>query len=157
MPGDGGFVAGAQVGAFAGRRDTFVNLFFRYARGLAAYGDRENALGVGVNASGRVTVWQREKNNTRQIGQTELNKADLVYLRMRVRNGAEYSFDVSSNGRDWKTAGENVKGEHLPPWDRGVRVALTSGGASTAAAKFNWFRIHSESEKNLARANSNGK
>ncbi|HEU4536767.1 MAG TPA: carbohydrate porin, partial [Polyangiaceae bacterium] len=39
MPSDGGFVAGAQVGAFTGRRDTFVNLFFRYARGLAAYGD----------------------------------------------------------------------------------------------------------------------
>jgi hypothetical protein len=39
MPSDGGFVAGAQVGAFTGQRDTFVNLFFRYARGLAAYGD----------------------------------------------------------------------------------------------------------------------
>ncbi|HEU4405237.1 MAG TPA: carbohydrate porin [Polyangiaceae bacterium] len=39
MPSDGGFVAGLQVGAFAGQRDTFVNLFFRYARGLAAYGD----------------------------------------------------------------------------------------------------------------------
>ncbi len=39
MPRDGGFVAGMQVGAFTGHRDTFVNLFFRYAQGLAAYGD----------------------------------------------------------------------------------------------------------------------
>ncbi len=36
---DGGFVLGGQVGAYTGRRDTHVNLFFRYAQGLAAYGD----------------------------------------------------------------------------------------------------------------------
>lgn len=39
LPADVGFVAGAQIGAFTGKRDTHVNLFFRYAGGLAAYGD----------------------------------------------------------------------------------------------------------------------
>ncbi|APR85311.1 Hypothetical protein A7982_10660 [Minicystis rosea] len=39
LPSDVGFVAGAQIGAFTGKRDTHVNLFFRYAGGLAAYGD----------------------------------------------------------------------------------------------------------------------
>jgi hypothetical protein len=39
VPSDGGFVVGAQVGAFTGARDTHVNLFLRYAAGLAAYGD----------------------------------------------------------------------------------------------------------------------
>jgi len=36
---DGGFVIGAQVGFATGERDSHVNLFLRYASGLAAYGD----------------------------------------------------------------------------------------------------------------------
>jgi maltoporin len=39
LPGDLGYVIGAQIGAFSGKRDTHVNLFVRYAGGLAAYGD----------------------------------------------------------------------------------------------------------------------
>jgi predicted porin len=39
LPGDLGWVIGAQIGAFTGKRDTHVNLFVRYASGLAAYGD----------------------------------------------------------------------------------------------------------------------
>ena len=36
LPGDHGIVVGAQIGAFTGKRDTHVNLFLRYATGLAA-------------------------------------------------------------------------------------------------------------------------
>jgi maltoporin len=36
---DSGFVAGAQVGLYSGVRNTYVNLWFRYAQGLGAYGD----------------------------------------------------------------------------------------------------------------------
>jgi hypothetical protein len=39
LPGDLGGVVGAQIGAFTGKRDTHINLFVRYARGLAAYGE----------------------------------------------------------------------------------------------------------------------
>lgn len=39
VPGETGFVVGAQIGAFSGERDTHLNLFVRYARGLAAYGE----------------------------------------------------------------------------------------------------------------------
>jgi maltoporin len=38
LPGDSGYVAGLQIGAFTGQHDTHVNLFLRYARGLAAFG-----------------------------------------------------------------------------------------------------------------------
>jgi maltoporin len=37
VPRDSGWVVGGQVGGFTGERDTHVNLFVRYARGLAAY------------------------------------------------------------------------------------------------------------------------
>lgn len=39
LPSDGGYVLGAQIGAYTGERAGHVNLFFRYAQGLAAYGD----------------------------------------------------------------------------------------------------------------------
>ncbi len=37
LPSDWGFLAGAQVGFWTGERDTHVNMFVRYAHGLAAY------------------------------------------------------------------------------------------------------------------------
>ena len=39
LPGDLGWVIGGQIGLFSGRRDAHLNLFVRYAGGLAAYGD----------------------------------------------------------------------------------------------------------------------
>jgi maltoporin len=39
LPSDIGYVVGAQIGAFTGKRDTHINLFVRYAGGLAAYGE----------------------------------------------------------------------------------------------------------------------
>lgn len=111
-----------------------------------------------MSGAGRVVVWRREKNSNQQIAETKLpTPPTLLYLRMRVRDGASYNFDISANGREWKTIGENARGEHLPPWDRGVRVALTSGGAANAAAKFDWFRMNAEPEKSLARSNNKGK
>jgi maltoporin len=39
LPGDSGYVIGAQIGAFTGKDASHVNLFIRYAGGLAAYGE----------------------------------------------------------------------------------------------------------------------
>lgn len=40
LPSDDGYVIGAQVGAYTTtQRDTHVNIFIRYARGIAAYGE----------------------------------------------------------------------------------------------------------------------
>lgn len=39
LPADSGFVVGAQLGVFTGKRSTHVNLVARYAQGLAAYGE----------------------------------------------------------------------------------------------------------------------
>ncbi|MFO0571280.1 MAG: carbohydrate porin [Polyangiaceae bacterium] len=39
VPGDSGVLVGGQVGLFTGEHDTFVNLFVRHGRGLAAYGE----------------------------------------------------------------------------------------------------------------------
>ena len=67
--------------------------------------------------------------------------APSVYLRMKATGGNRFQFDVSSDGREWKTVGETAEGGYLPPWDRSVRVALTVGGVVGAEGRFNSFRI----------------
>jgi hypothetical protein len=64
-----------------------------------------------------------------------------LYLRMRARDGRRYRFAYSRDGRDWKELGGEVDGEYLPPWDRGVRVALVAGGRPGASARFGFLRV----------------
>jgi beta-xylosidase len=108
--------------------------------GLCAYGDADNALGVAIGG-GRVTVWRRAKNEQQTVATTDAPRSSLVYLRMTATEGHRYRFAVSAEGRRWKDVGEVVEGDYLPPWDRGVRVALTAGGAEGAEAHFEWLRI----------------
>ena len=64
-----------------------------------------------------------------------------MHLRMTARDGHRFRFAVSSDGRRWQDVGEEMDGSYLPPWDRGLRVALTAGGATNASAAFESFRI----------------
>jgi xylan 1,4-beta-xylosidase len=60
---------------------------------------------------------------------------------MNARDGIFYSFAVSADGRSFRPVGFEQNGDYLPPWDRGVRVALTVGGAENASARFGFLRI----------------
>ena len=53
LPADSGAVIGMQLGAFTGHRDTFVNLFLRYATGIAAYGDKTVPTALTVEHTAR--------------------------------------------------------------------------------------------------------
>jgi xylan 1,4-beta-xylosidase len=110
--------------------------------GLSAYGDGENALGVSVDAGRKVYLWRREKNEQRTVATLpNAFTSPRAYLRMIAHAGHLYRFAVSVDGRSWKDVGEELNGSYLPPWDRGVRVALVSGGARNAAARFAFLRI----------------
>jgi beta-xylosidase len=108
--------------------------------GLAAYGDEGNTLGIAVG-DGKMMVWRREKGNQQTLATIAAPRAPLIYLQMTATGGDRFRFAMSRDGRSWTEVGEQVTGNYLPPWDRAVRVALTAGGASRAAAKFEWFRI----------------
>ena len=108
--------------------------------GLSAYGDGENALGVAVGG-GKVFVWRREKNKDQVLTELDAPNSALTHLRMTATDGHRFRFAISNNGRNWRNVGEEVEGSYLPPWDRGVRVALTVNGAEGASAKFDWLRI----------------
>lgn len=106
--------------------------------GLSAYGDAENALGLSVTA-GRVVLWRREKKEHRELASVGAPRAARLQLRMTAREGRLYRFAVSADGRDWTDVGGEQDGSYLPPWDRGVRVALVAGGG--AASRFDWLRL----------------
>jgi beta-xylosidase len=108
--------------------------------GLSAYGETENALGLSVG-DGKLVLWRREKNEQRTLETIAAPPGASLHLRMRARDGQRYRFSVSRDGRDWKNVGDEVDGNYLPPWDRGVRVALTAGGARGASARFGFLRI----------------
>lgn len=115
--------------------------------GLSAYGDAENALGVSVDRGGGLILWRREKNSytsdAARNGPASQQRRPLerIHLRMTVRDGHLYRFAASANGRNWVELGGEVDGASLPPWDRGVRVALVAGGTRNAAARFDSLRI----------------
>ncbi len=108
--------------------------------GISAYGDNENALGFGIQ-NGKLVVWKRERNNQQTISSTDAPKSARLYLKMTARDGHLFRFAVSRDGKTWQNIGEELDGAFLPPWDRGVRVALTAGGAENAAARFGFLRI----------------
>lgn len=101
--------------------------------GLAAYGWREEAIGVSVS-DGRIFVWRREGKDQRTPVESQAPNASSVYLRMIVTGGEQFRFAYSMNGRDWKELGAPVQGSHI----EGAHVALTAGGA---AARFDWVKI----------------
>ncbi|HEX8246935.1 MAG TPA: hypothetical protein VF599_02030, partial [Pyrinomonadaceae bacterium] len=108
--------------------------------GISAFGDNENALGMGVQ-NGKLVIWRREKNNHQVIVAADVPKSNQLYLRMSALNGHLFRFAVSRDNRKWQVVGGEVDGAYLPPWDRGLRVALVAGGASNASARFGFLRI----------------
>ncbi|MDT7688877.1 MAG: xylan 1,4-beta-xylosidase [Acidobacteriota bacterium] len=114
--------------------------------GLSAYGDAENSLGISVDNKKVVILWRREKNEYKESILTDslgtMAQSGAVQLRMTAREGHLYRFAVSDDGRTWKDVGEEIDGSYLPPWDRGVRVALVAGGArGVVAGRFGFLCI----------------
>lgn len=109
--------------------------------GLAVVGDHENALGVGVGSDGSVSVWKRQKNKHEVVATTTAPKSTSLWLRLSARDGHLFRFALSGDGRNWMDAGPELNGDYMPPWDRGLRVALTVGGTADATAQFNSLRI----------------
>ncbi|HEY0552099.1 MAG TPA: family 43 glycosylhydrolase [Verrucomicrobiae bacterium] len=109
--------------------------------GLSAFGDRENALGVSVR-NGQSIVWKRQRNKHETLGTHSITASEKIFLRMTATAGHKFSFSVSTDGKEWKSLGANVdvEGAYLPPWDRGIRVALVTGGEG-ASVEFGSLRI----------------
>jgi beta-xylosidase len=118
--------------------------------GLAAFGNRDNAIAVTVERAGEaatgtpltVVVWQTQKGQRRTLATTEVSTAPLLHLRLSAKDRTRFEFAVSPDGQAWKTVA-GAEGEYLPPWDLAVRVALLVSGQSASSARFGSFRLES--------------
>ncbi|HWT03766.1 MAG TPA: family 43 glycosylhydrolase [Pyrinomonadaceae bacterium] len=103
--------------------------------GLSAYSWRTDAVGISAGA-GRVVVWRREGRERQTVVATAAVAAATVHLRVTARNGEQFRFSYSADGREWKELGGTINAPHV----EGARVALTAGGAN-ATARFDWLRV----------------
>jgi beta-xylosidase len=110
--------------------------------GLSAFGDAQNALGI-MAGDGKVSVYRRRKNKHEILASVATPAGNQLYLRLTASEGHRFRFAFSADGRSWENAGDavDIEGNYLPPWDRGIRAALTVGGADEAKARFEWMRV----------------
>jgi xylan 1,4-beta-xylosidase len=113
--------------------------------GLSAYGDHENALGLSLKDS-NVSLWRRIRNKEEQLMSQTIVKSERLFIKLNATQGSRFRYSISTDGQKWTEIGEEVglQGEFLPPWDRGIRVALTCGGGPDAAAEFESLQIDSK-------------
>jgi xylan 1,4-beta-xylosidase len=101
-----------------------------HSAGVSAFGDRQNALGASVRDH-RLVLWKRQQNKHENLSTNSFPAGNTLFLRMNASGGHRFTFSTSTDGRSWSPIAGNidVEGNYLPPWDRGVRVALVVGGA----------------------------
>jgi xylan 1,4-beta-xylosidase len=115
------------------------------AGGLSAFGDPENAIGITLQ-SNKVELWRRQGNKHTVVTRIDApaTPGNKLHLRLKASQGRLLRFAVSADGTSWTDLGDEAKGDSLPPWDRGLRVALLAGGLPGASARFDSLRITPE-------------
>nr|WP_262904539.1 family 43 glycosylhydrolase [Hymenobacter lucidus] len=116
--------------------------------GLGAIGDHANTL-VLMAGDQSLQLWH-VKGGVRQC----LTKVDLpandcpkLWLRLEVWGGQRYRFSYSFEGVLWQampTESFAINGTYLPPWDRGIRVALLAKGPASSTVAFNQFSLRNK-------------
>ena len=115
------------------------------AAGIAAIGDQANATGLCVR-DGKLVLWRRDKGNHKSLAEVEAPHDGKVQLRLQAAEGHIFRFSAKAGTEDWIYVGEPQPGDHLPPWDRSIRVGLTAGGTTNAAA-FDRFQMRPSTAK----------
>jgi beta-xylosidase len=116
------------------------NLSPGVAAGLSAFGDAANAMGL-VVTNQKLLLWRRDKGKQVSLAEADAPSGEQMFLRLTADQGHRFQFSSSADGKAWKNLGEDLEGKSLPPWDRSIRVALTVGGETNAAARFDRIEI----------------
>jgi len=112
--------------------------------GIAAVGDPYNGLALVAGAGGLLEAWRVQAGKMQRLAQVTIEPSASLTLRLECWGGQRYRFAYSTDNATWQpleTEGFTVNGTWLPPWDRGVRVALLAQGDSTAEVAFTHFAI----------------
>jgi beta-xylosidase len=152
LTGKGSFPMGALLAKMTTHGNAAVTAVVNQAQqkksvmaGLAAVGNLNNAVGIYLQ-NGKIQLWQIQGGKLSNLATTKLmsdptaRAPALVYLKIALRDGHFFRFSASANGQTWAEVGSEVDGAFLPPWDLGIRAALTAGNGS---AVFNAFSMES--------------
>jgi xylan 1,4-beta-xylosidase len=117
--------------------------------GLALIGDDNHMIGVYADHE-RLVTYEYNGDKQKEFSNIEIGKADVLYLRLRVINGKDVVAFYSMNNNDFIPIDSAPRdGGFLPPWDRGVRVGLTSSGSEGQVAIFDSFSMTSFERKDI--------
>ena len=113
--------------------------------GIAAIGDSNNAIGV-MTRKRKVQLVKVQNGVHSVLAQRELPaRTTMLYMRLEVQNGHSYTLSYRPyDQQEWIPLldyNQPVDGTYLPPWDRGIRIGLTSFGAETTEARFKEFTV----------------
>jgi beta-xylosidase len=113
--------------------------------GLSAFGDLDNALGLAFDGE-KLRLWRRAHKKDETVMSVDAPTGERLFLKLNARDGHKMTFSMSADGQNWQQVAPEapLEGNYLPPWDRGIRVALTVGGGTEAAATFEAMRVVSE-------------
>jgi beta-xylosidase len=128
----GNYLATAVVDISQAKAGNFV--------GIAVIGDAANAVGLAVG-DGKLMLWRVQKGVHQKIVSVDALKGEQLHLRVSATGGRLFQFAASADGQTWTPVGEPQTGDHLPPWDRGIRVGLTVGGTREAVGRFLSFEL----------------
>ncbi|HWR51941.1 MAG TPA: glycoside hydrolase family 43 protein [Bryobacteraceae bacterium] len=106
--------------------DYFARTVVEGSGGIAAWGDARNATGLTLSG-GKLTLWRRDKGDEAVLATAETT-AQRVHLRFQSTGGNRFAFSYSEDGQKWTDLEPSVDGDHLPPWDLAVRIALVGPG-----------------------------
>jgi xylan 1,4-beta-xylosidase len=115
--------------------------------GISVFGSSSNAIGASYS-NGKVFLWSRTADRTSQLVTTEIQKSDAIYLRVIVSDGFQLRFEYSADNTTWTALTNELSADTLPPWDLGLRVALTASGPTGSQAIFESFQIQPLKEVN---------
>src|ERR1051325_8108487 len=108
--------------------------------GLAVIGDAANAVGLALG-DGKLMLWRAQKGVHQTIASADAPKSEQIHLQLTAKGGHIFQFAASEDGKKWSPIGGPQGGEQLPPWDRGLRVGITVGGARDAVGHFLSFEL----------------
>jgi beta-xylosidase len=108
--------------------------------GIAAIGDSANAVGLAIGDK-KLMLWRIQKAVRQKVLSMDAPKSEQIHLRVSARDGHVFQFAASADGQQWTAVGGPQAGDQLPPWDRGMRVGLTVGGARDAIGHFLSFEM----------------
>ncbi|MGC4234484.1 MAG: family 43 glycosylhydrolase, partial [Niabella sp.] len=110
-------------------------------KGLAVYGDANQAIGMGVKGN-LVEVWYVKDNSRKVLKLVKVNSTGSTHLKIVVSNGCDFRFFMGKGQDKWDeitVPGTDLKEVFLAPWDRSPRPGLLQQGHEPAI--FDYFSI----------------